>query len=233
MKEIKTTTYKGTRILVGNKKRDRINAAIKTLIEIGFKEIQLPIIQMQKTFKGKVGEENNNLMFNFKDRGNRDVCLAPEYTAVVQKLANTDYKDQKDVKLFYVQQCFRGEKPQAGRYREFTQLGVEILNPSGELTIDDMADLALSLLEELSPECTELCYLDLKAKRGLDYYKEGKGFEISTTEIGSACQLVGGGEYKGGIGFAIGIDRVLLLDDHVEAMGRIKDGKVILPPVKD
>ena len=45
----------------------------------------------------------------------------------------------------------------------------------------------------------------------LDYYKEGKGFEITCDDLGSSKQVCGGGEYDGGIGFAIGIDRILTL----------------------
>ena len=116
MKEIKEGCYKGTRILVGNEKRDLINGMIDSLKKEGFVEIQIPNLQYQEMFINKVGTENNNLMFNFLDRGNRSICLAPEYTAVIQKLAKTTYKQQKNVKLFYVLECFRGEKPQAGRY---------------------------------------------------------------------------------------------------------------------
>jgi len=42
-------------------------------------------------------------MFNFKDRGDRDLVLALEYTAIIQELSKTTFKNQKDVKLFYVQ----------------------------------------------------------------------------------------------------------------------------------
>lgn len=48
------------------------------------------------------------------------------------------------------------------------------------------------------------------AKRGLDYYKNGRGFEIICESLGSSKQVCGGGEYDGGVGFAIGIDRLLL-----------------------
>jgi histidyl-tRNA synthetase len=205
MKEIKETTYKGTRILIGNEKRTTTNLMAKYLIEKGYQEISIPVIQYQETFNGKVGEENNNLMFNFTDRGNRNICLAPEYTAVIQKLANTTFKFQKDIKLFYVQECFRGESPQAGRYRQFTQFGVEIINPSKDY------------LEELISDASELikCFgiegfeINRSVVRGLDYYKEGKGFEISYDKLGSSKQICGGGEYEGGIGFAIGVDRLL------------------------
>jgi histidyl-tRNA synthetase len=206
MKELKTeSTYKGTRILVGNEKRAMLNSMIAILVEKGFTEISMPILQLQETFAGKVGAENNNLMFNFKDRGNRDVCLAPEYTAVVQQLAMKQYKQNKEVKLFYVQECFRGEKPQAGRYRQFTQLGVEILNPYKETLIENLGELAEELISELNLKYE----INYNVTRGLDYYKDGKGFEIACEDLGSSKQICGGGTYEGGMGFALGIDRIL------------------------
>lgn len=205
MKEIKETCYKGTRILLGNEKRNMINDMAGYLIDQGYTEIQIPIIQNAEIFKNKVGEENNNMMYNFTDRGERDLCLAPEYTAVIQKLASTTFKNQKDVKLFYIAECFRGEKPQAGRYRQFTQLGVEVINPTKDYKL---AELACFLIDaHISNEIL----LNKEVSRGLDYYKEGKGFEITCDDLGSSKQICGGGEYEGGIGFAIGIDRILNL----------------------
>ena len=202
MKEIKETCYKGTRIILGNKKRNLINKMIEILQKNSFQEIQIPIIQYQETFKNKVGIENSNLMFNFNDRGNREICLAPEYTAIIQKLAKTTFKNEKDIKVFYVAECFRGEKPQAGRYRQFTQLGVEIINPT---EIDMLPLLASDLITTVTKEFD----INFNVTRGLDYYKEGKGFEIVCEKLGSSKQICGGGEYEGGIGFAIGIDRLL------------------------
>lgn len=204
MEEIKETCYKGTRILLGNEKRILLNNMINILLSEGYQEISIPIIQYQEHFANKVGEKNNNLMFNFTDRGDRNICLAPEYTAIVQQLANTTFKFRKDVKLFYIQECFRGEKPQAGRYRQFTQLGVEIINPSKNYH-DELSKLALKLLGKGDFN------LNTEAKRGLDYYKDGLGFEISCEQLGSQKQICGGGEYEGGIGFALGIDRILLI----------------------
>ena len=202
MKEIKETCYKGTRIILGNKKRSLIYKMISILKSNGFQEIQIPIIQYQETFKNKVGTENNNLMFNFSDRGNREICLAPEYTAVIQNLSKTYFKDKRNVKVFYVAECFRGEKPQAGRYRQFTQLGVEIINPT---EIGMLPLLASDLVSTVTKEFD----INFDVTRGLDYYKEGKGFEIVCEQLGSSKQICGGGEYDGGVGFAIGIDRLL------------------------
>ncbi len=202
MDTIKETCYKGTRILVGNEKRNLINNMVTHLIDKGFQEIMIPVIQFQETFSGKVGEENNNMMFNFSDRKNRLICLAPEYTAIIQKLSKSTYKYQNDVLLFYVQECFRGENPQAGRYRQFTQLGVEIINPTKDY---DLESLAMELLSY-----TDLEYqLNTNVTRGLDYYDQGKGFEVVCESLGSSKQVCGGGKYDGGVGFAIGIDRII------------------------
>lgn len=202
VKEIKENCYKGTRIILGNKKRSVIDKMISILKSNGFQEIQIPIIQYQETFKNKVGTENNNLMFNFSDRGNREICLSPEYTAVIQNLSKTYFKDKRNVKVFYVAECFRGEKPQAGRYRQFTQLGVEIINPT---EIGMLPLLASDLVSTVTKEFD----INFDVTRGLDYYKEGKGFEIVCEQLGSSKQICGGGEYDGGVGFAIGIDRLL------------------------
>ena len=212
MKVIKQDCYKGTRIILGNEKPNYLKKCREYLIERGFVEIQIPIIQLADMFKDKVGEENNNMMYNFSDRGKRNLCLAPEYTAVIQKLSNTYFKNQKNVKVFYVAECFRGEKPQKGRYRQFTQLGVEIINPT---SIPSIEIWAVELCILFSKNYKYL--LNTNAKRGLDYYKNGNGFEISCNELGSSKQICGGGIYDGGIGFAIGVDRLLQLNNLTES----------------
>jgi len=204
------STYKGTRILfaeTAKSKRVLLNDMIEILESYGYQEIMIPIIQKQETFASKVGDENQNMMYNFKDRGNRDLCLSPEYTAIVQQLASDRMKFDKDVKMFYIGECFRGENTQYGRWRQFTQFGVEVLNPSKDYS-DEMVEIASKLIELV----TKNYELNTEATRGLDYYDGGKGFEIACPELGAAKQICGGGSYKGGVGFALGIDRILLLN---------------------
>lgn len=207
--ELKTSkTYKGTRIVFGETARNKrrlLNQMIEILESYGYQEMMIPVIQLTETFASKVGEENNNMMYTFTDRGNRDICLAPEYTAVVQQLANETFKMTKNVKLFYIGECFRGEKPQAGRYRQFTQFGVEVINPTEDMT-EEMLEIATKLIEL----ATDNYEVNLDATRGLDYYKGGKGFEIACPELGAQKQICGGGSYDGGVGFAIGVDRLIL-----------------------
>jgi len=212
--EIKTSkTYKGTRIVFGETARNKrrlLNQMIDILESYGYQEMMIPVIQLTETFASKVGEENNNMMYTFTDRGNRDICLAPEYTSIIQQLANETFKMTKNVKLFYIGECFRGEKPQAGRYRQFTQFGVEVINPTEDMT-DEMLEIATKLIEL----ATDNYEVNLDATRGLDYYKGGKGFEIACPELGAQKQICGGGSYDGGIGFALGICRLLLLNKKV------------------
>lgn len=201
-------TYKGTRILFAEsakRKRVILNKMIEILESYGYQEIMIPVIQKQETFQSKVGDENRNMMFNFKDRGDRDLCLAPEYTAVVQQLTKEKLKFTNNVKMFYIGECFRGENTQAGRWRQFTQFGVEVLNPTKDYS-DEVVEIAGKLIELI----TKNYEVNLDATRGLDYYKGGKGFEIVCPELGSSKQVCGGGTYEGGIGFAVGVDRLLL-----------------------
>jgi histidyl-tRNA synthetase len=206
--ELKTSkTYKGTRIVFGETARNKrrlLNQMIEIMESYGYQEMMIPVIQLTETFASKVGEENNNMMYTFTDRGNRDICLAPEYTAVVQQLANETFKMTKNVKLFYIGECFRGEKPQASRWRQFTQFGVEVINPTEDYT-NELLEIATELIELV----TDNYEVNLDATRGLDYYTGGKGFEISCPELGAAKQICGGGSYEGGVGLAIGVDRLL------------------------
>jgi histidyl-tRNA synthetase len=212
------STYKGTRILYkedAKRKRELINRMVAILDKEGFEEIQIPIIQLQSTFKNKVGNDNMKMMYAFKDQGDRDLCLAPEYTAVVQQLSTTVLKPYRNQMMFYVGECFRGENPQAGRYRQFTQLGVEIINPTTDL-MPSLQMLAFRLCHEIDLSQSALLHaglfkLNTDVSRGLDYYQNGLGFEITCEELGAQRQVCGGGVYEGGMGFAIGIDRLLTI----------------------
>lgn len=214
MQYIKQDSYRGTNIILGNEKREYINHCIDFLLKYQtfFQEIQIPIIQYQEVFDNKVGEENNNMMFNFTDRSDRKLTLSPEYTAIIQKLSQDVFKYERNKRLFYIQQCFRGERPQRGRWREFTQFGVEIIN----IRKNDF-DSYYEMLKGISRRLViDILGNDIElnddVKRGLDYYQDGIGWEIRSK---SGLQLCGGGVYDGAdgyksCGFAIGVDRVLL-----------------------
>ena len=144
-------------------------------------------------------------MWNFRDKGDRPVTLIPEATAIVQNLFDTKWNNEKPkpVRVFYATRCYRYERPQLGRYREFTQFGVEILGPN------NYEDEAKALLRQ----CLDTIGLEYEwnedVPRGLSYYTR-QGFEASCSNLGAQRQVAGGGSYKQGCGWAIGIDRVVI-----------------------
>lgn len=200
---------KGTRILLGKEAmiyQQTINCLRNYLLNLNYEEIILPALWEQETFINKAGSEIINQMYAFNDKADRPICLIPEATAIIQEIYKQSWEKTKakPVRLFYVSKCYRYEKPQAGRYREFTQFGVELLgNKSGD------AEEIKSILSG----CLQLTAIDYEikesVKRGLDYYTED-GFEVECSKLGAQKQIAGGGRYDVGIGFAIGIDRLLL-----------------------
>lgn len=166
----------------------------------------MPSLWEQQTFINKAGSEILNQMYAFQDKGNRPICLIPEATAIIEEefKRSWDKNIPKPIKLFYVAKCYRYEKPQAGRYREFTQFGIELLGSK-----DDDKEEIIQILKK----CISLFDIDYElkesVKRGLSYYIED-GFEIECKSLGAQKQIAGGGRYSSGIGWAIGIDRLLL-----------------------
>lgn len=151
------------------------------------------------------GPEIDEQLWSFTDKGNRPVTLIPEVTAMVRAKYTEDWSKTKPkpVRVFYVQRCYRYERPQKGRYREFTQFGIEILGPN------DYEDEATGLLRRCL-DGTDVDYeFDEDVKRGLSYYTRG-GFEARAENLGAQKQIAGGGTYKGGCGWAIGMDRLVL-----------------------
>src|SRR5690606_12107056 len=90
-----------------------------------------------------------------------------------------------------------------GRYREFTQFGIEALGPN--VSREDVIDLMKACLEELGIPYT----FNPKVRRGLRYYIDA-GFETECAALGAVRQLGGGGRYAEGVGWAFGVERLLL-----------------------
>jgi len=97
----------------------------------GYRRIIIPIIEESRLFTRSIGQETDIVekeMYVFTDRGGRSIALRPEATASVVRAYLEHHFDQQGlVKFFYSGPMFRGEKPQAGRNRQFYQIGVEAL----------------------------------------------------------------------------------------------------------
>lgn len=101
----------------------------------GFKEIRTPLLEYTELFARSVGEASDIVhkeMFSFEDRGGRQISLRPEMTASVARavIEHGLLKTNKSLRLYYLGPMFRAERPQAGRKRQFHQIGIEIINES-------------------------------------------------------------------------------------------------------
>jgi len=95
----------------------------------GYMEIRTPIIEYTEVFQRGIGGETEVVqkeMYTFEDKGGRSLTLRPEGTAgVMRSLAGTDVMNGNEQRVYYIGPMFRGEKPAAGRKRQFHQIGVE------------------------------------------------------------------------------------------------------------
>ncbi len=118
------------------------------------KEIRTPVFEHTELFARGVGETSDIVtkeMYTFKDKGDRSITLKPEGTAGVVRsyIENGLGNGALPAKMFYLTPCFRYERPQAGRLREFHQFGVEIFGASSALTDAEAIITADTLLKKL------------------------------------------------------------------------------------
>ena len=131
--------------------RDKLIAPAKLA---GYSLIELPVFEDTELFERGVGESTDVVskeMYTFEDRGGRSITLRPEGTAGVMRsvIENNLDRGQLPVKLFYVGPFFRAERPQAGRYRQFYQVGIEAIghnDPEIDAEVIWVADSAFKSL---------------------------------------------------------------------------------------
>jgi histidyl-tRNA synthetase len=127
---------------------------VRSAILAGYNLIELPVFEDTQVFTRGVGESTDVVskeMYTFDDRGGRSITLRPEGTAGVMRAViehNLD-KAQLPIKLFYTGPFFRAERPQAGRYRQFYQVGIEAIgysDPEIDVEVIAVADCAFKAL---------------------------------------------------------------------------------------
>ena len=105
------------------------NTAAKVFSSYGYGELRTPVFEYTEVFQRGLGGETEVVqkeMYTFEDRGGRSLTLRPEGTAgVMRALTNTDVANGTEQRVFYYGPMFRGERPSAGRRRQFHQIGVE------------------------------------------------------------------------------------------------------------
>lgn len=113
----------------------------------GFVEYETPILEDTALYLKKSGGELSSQLFRFEDQGGRDVTLRPEVTASLARIAAVEQRQYpKPLKWFEIGQCFRYEKPQKGRGREFHQFNVDILGEASPSADAELIALAIETM---------------------------------------------------------------------------------------
>ncbi|MBQ5910604.1 MAG: histidine--tRNA ligase [Clostridia bacterium] len=166
---------------------------IETAGLYGFKEIRVPVFEHTEVFIKNVGDTTDVVqkeMYTFTDKGDRSITLRPEFTAGVMRsiVEHSLTAGALPVKVCYLGGCYRYEKPQAGRLREFHQFGVECIGAASPIADAEVIAMANQLLSDIGikkisleinsigcPTCRAEYHKALKA------YFEGKKEELCGT----------------------------------------------------
>lgn len=133
------------------------NVARNTAELYGYGEIRTPVFENTELFQRGVGDTTDVVqkeMYTFEDKGGRSITLKPEGTATLVRsyIENSLYANPQPTKLYYIIPCFRYEKPQSGRLREFHQFGIECFGAESYLCDTEIIALAHTFLKNAGIE---------------------------------------------------------------------------------
>ena len=161
----------------------------------GFKLIRTPVLEHTELFERSVGDTSDVVekeMYTFKDKGDRSVTLRPEGTAGTLRavLENGLHNLPMPLKLMYKSSCYRYEKPQTGRYREFFQFGLEIFGSQSASADAELIILAKSILERLQIQNISLEINSIGCKNCRKKYSEAiiNYFKSKIDSLCPTCQ---------------------------------------------
>lgn len=129
--------------------------------DFAYAEIRTPMFEHTELFERGVGETTDVVqkeMYTFLDKGDRSITLRPEGTSPVVRsfVENSLYALPQPTKLYYISDCFRYEKPQAGRLRAFHQFGVEVFGAEGAQIDAEVISMAMMLFKRFGITGIEL-----------------------------------------------------------------------------
>lgn len=168
---------------------------LETASLFGFKEIRVPVFEHTEVFQRSVGDTTDVVqkeMYTFDDKGGRSITLRPELTAGVIRsvIENGLYNQSLPQKVCYIGGCYRYEKPQAGRLREFHQFGVECIGAAAPAADAEVISLAHSVLNAIGLEnlSLEINSIGCPACRA-EYHKALKAyFESKKDDLCETCK---------------------------------------------
>lgn len=147
---------RGTRDIIGEEQRRHahvVDTARRVCSTYGYDEWQTPIFEDTRVFSRTLGDTSDVVtkeMYTFEDRGGDSVTLRPEGTAgVCRALISNGLTQSLPQKVFYQGPMFRYERPQKGRYRQFHQIGAELIGPGEPLADAEMIAMGWAILRAL------------------------------------------------------------------------------------
>src|ERR1700733_4549440 len=147
---------RGTHDLLGEDQRRHqhvIDTARRVAASYGFDEWSTPVFEDTRVFARSLGETSDVVMkemYSFTDRGGESLTLRPEATAgIARALVTNGLTQSLPQKVFYAGPMFRYERPQKGRYRQFHQIGIELIGPSEPLADAEVIACGWDILQAL------------------------------------------------------------------------------------
>jgi histidyl-tRNA synthetase len=169
--------------------RARVEATAAAIFaRAGYERMATPAFEDTELFERGVGQSTDIVqkeMFTFEDKGGRSVTLRPEGTAPICRayLEHGMQKLAQPVKLYYAGPFFRHERPQAGRYRQFHQIGVEAIGSDSPLADAESITLLADLLAELGVPGVELRLGSLGSREARRAYLEELKTYLHANEV--------------------------------------------------
>jgi len=158
------------------------NTIKEILNKYGYKEIRTPIFEHTDLFVRGIGESTDIVtkeMFTFPDRKGRSLTLRPEGTAPVVRAYSENKMERisKVIKLFYLGPMFRCEKPQAGRFRQFNQFGIEVIGTKSPAADAEVILTVLEIYRKLGLKNLEILINSVGCKKcRVDYIQKLKKY---------------------------------------------------------
>lgn len=148
----------------------------ETCERFGYREIRTPTFEHTELFQRGIGEATDIVekeMYTFEDKSGRSITLKPEGTAPVVRayIEHKLFNNPLPAKFFYISPCFRYERPQAGRQREFHQFGIEAFGSPNPLIDVEVIALAVLFLEQLGLSQLEVHINSIGCKSCREDYK--------------------------------------------------------------
>lgn len=237
MANIKTQTLKGFRDFLPEKAKKRA-WLISTLKEVfesyGFEPLKTPALEYEEVLLGKYGEEGDRLMYRFEDNGKRKVALRYDQTVPLARVV-AQYQNELPMpfKRYQIQNVWRAENTQKGRYREFVQCDIDTVGSSSPLADAEIIVLAAKSLEKLGFTNFKILINDRKIFEGIDSKTIGiidKLEKIGEEEVKKLLRELGSDEsVLDEIRGQSKTESINLIEKYLREMG-ISDEKIVFKP---